>query len=369
MKGTLYADVRDLLVDDGGRPIDEPASQVDEPAPQPSRRVRFYERATAASTSGSKDGTEIGLEQFLNRLRTAWNNQVLLYVHGVGGQAAVLRDTERLQEQCDHADPGLVQVVPLLWPAPHRRAETGGRNPDADTQPASAAPADADADTGVGAAGVGDVLRTLLNRRDARHPAKRKRISVLAHGVGVRVLRDALASWPDDAGPPYGAFSNVFLTAADVGWHALETGRSGRRLSDAARNVTVYYANDDWAFSSPVTRQQYPAATRRLGQAGPADLAAVAKNVYAVDCDDVYAVDRHDDRTRVATESDTSPYFLVGRRGAGTPDPAVSGDRDDRKMPGPLVKHLLHALRTGRVRADPATRTHVLDHAEKRGDR
>lgn len=155
--------------------------------------------------------------------------------------------------------------------------------------------------------------------------------------------------------PPYGAFRNVFLTAADIGWHALETGRSGRRLSDAARNVTVYYANDDWAFSSPVTRRQYPAATRRLGQAGPADLAAVAKNVYAVDCDDVYAVDRHDDRTGAAAESEESPHFLT------------AGGGDDE--PGPLVKHLLHALRTGRVDANPATRTHVLAPARKRSDR
>lgn len=367
MTDTLYATVRRLLNADG-RPIDEPASQ-------PPRHVRFAPRDLRPYPTGcfckiqaegrrraraGDAGNEIGLKEFLHRLRTTYESHVLLYVHGVGGPTAVVQDTERLQKQCDHAEPGLVQVVPVLWPAPDRPDWIGRNNPEADAELAPAAP------SGPIAVAVGDVLHTLLNRRDARPPAERKRISVLAHGVGARVLRDALASWADYAGPPYGAFRNVFLTAADIGWHALETGRSGRRLSDAARNLTVYYANDDWAFSSPVTRRQYPAATRRLGQAGPADLAAVATNVYAVDCDDVYyTIDRDD----FATESDTSPYFLAGRRSSGTPGPAVSGDRDDRKTPGPVVTHVLHSLRTGRVDADPATRTRVLDPTGKGADR
>ena len=346
MTRTLYATVRRLL------------NITDEPVPQPPRPVRFalddlqpytkgrfceYERDDAGKHQEDADdhdqdaGSEIGLEQFLHRLRTAWNNQVLLYVHGTGKPSTVFQENERLQKQCDQAEPGLVQVVPVIWPSPDRRIRNKGDDPDADAQPA--------------AAGVGNVLRTLLQRRDVRHPAERKRISVLAHGVGARVLRDALASWADDAGPPYGAFRNIFLAAADISQHALEKGRHGRRLSDAARNVTVYYANDDWAFSSLVTRRRNPAVTRRLGQAGPADLSEAAKNVYAVDCDNVYTIGRDG----VAVESAESPYFLTG-----------SSDSD---TPSPVVTHLLHALRTGRVDADPATQTRVLAPAEGRGDR
>lgn len=366
MKCTLYATVRRLL-DKAGQPVDEPA-------PQPPRCVRFaldrrpypkgyfckYERKDAGEHKAEDAGKEIGLDLFLDGLQTAWNSQVLLYVHGTGAPATVLKENERLQEQCDDAEPGLVQVVPVLWPSPDRRTWTGGNAPEADAQPAQDAP---DGTVGVG---VGDVLRTLLHWRDNQPLASRKRISVLAHGTGARVLRDALASWADDTGPPYGAFRNIFLVAADVGQHALETGRPGQRLSDAARNVTVYYANDDWAFSSPASRRR-DAATRRLGQTGPADLSAAAQNVYAVDCDDVYALDRDDGRGGVAAESAESPYFFAGSGGGERPYPPASGDRDhretrdeDHETPGPMVTHLLHALRTGRVDADPATRTWVL---------
>ena len=372
MTRTPYATVRRLLDAADGEPVREPAPRpprpvrfaLDDSRPYPTGYFCEHEQEDAgeheknAGMHEQEDaGKEIGLDRFLHRLQTAWNSQVLLYVHGDSAPATVFQENERLQKHCDRAEPGLVQVVPVLWPAPDRRARTGGNDQDADAQPAPAAPG------GPISVSVGDVLRTLLHRRDTRRPAERKRISVLAHGVGARVLRDALASWADDAGPPYGAFRNVFLVAADIGQHALETGQRGRCLSDAARNVTVYYANDDWAFSSTVTRRQPAAVTRRLGQAGPVDLSATAKNVYAVDCDDVYALDRDDGRGGVPGESDESPYFLAGSAG--------SAGSDDREKPGPVVTHLLHALRTGRVKADPATRTQVLgaDPAENGGER
>lgn len=366
MTCTPYATVRRLL-DADGKPVHEPAPRpprsvrfaLDDPRPYPTgyfceherEDAGEHEREDAGEYEREDAGKEIGVEQFLHRLRTAWNNHVLLYVHGASEPATVFRENDRLQKQCDHAEPGLVQVVPVLWPAPDRRARTGENDHD-DARPA------ADAPGGAIAAGVGNVLRTLLpllHRRDARRPAERKRINVLAHGGGARVLRDALASWADDAGPLYGAFRNVFLVAADLGQHALETGRLGRCMSDAARNVTVYYANDDWAFSSTVTRRWRAAVTRRLGQTGPADLSAAAKNVYAVDCDDVYAVAHDDDRGGVPAESDESPYFLTGSGGGETP--------------GAVVTHLLHALRTGRVKADPATRTKVLTPTGNGGER
>ncbi len=381
MTCTPYATVRRLL-DADGKPVHEPAPRpprsvrfaLDDPRPYPTGYFCEHEREDAGEHEREDAGNEIGVERFRDRLRTAWNSQVLLYVHGAGAPATVFRENDRLQKQCDRAEPGLVQVVPVLWPASDRRAPTGENDHD-DARPA------ADAPGGAIAAGVGDVLRTLLpllHRRDARRPAERKRISVLAHGGGARVLRDALASWADDAGPLYGAFRNVFLVAADIGQHALETGHRGRCLSDAARNVTVYYANDDWAFSSTVTRRQPAAVTRRLGQAGPADLSAAAKNVYAVDCDDVYAVAHDDDRGGVPAESDESPYFLAGSGDRDTPGTVVKhlsprgqppgGARRDRDTPG-VVKHLLHALRTGRVNADPATRTWVLTPTGNGGER
>lgn len=362
MTRTLYATVRRLLDAADGTPVNEPI-------PRHPRPVRFalndfrpystgyfceYEREAAGEHEQEAAGKQIVPKRFLDRLWTAWNSQVLLYVHGTDPPAATLEKNERLQKQCDHAEPGLVQVVPMFWPSPDRHARTDGNNHDTDTQPASVTPGDSIAN------GVGDVLRTLLRSRDHQPLANRKRISILAEGVGARMLRDALASWTHDAGPLYGAFRNIFLVAADIGQHTLEADRRGRCLSDAARNVTVYYANDDWAFSSTVMQHRRAATTRRLGQAGPADLSAMAQNVYAVDCDDVYAIDREDGGGGVPAESDKSPYFLAGSGSRGKPDPAGSGDRDTRETPGPVVTHFLYALRTGRVETDPATRTRML---------
>lgn len=357
MTRTLYATVRRLL-DADGKPVDEPVPPqsprpvrfaLNDPRPYPTGCFCEYEREDAGKHEQEAAGKQIVPKRFLDRLWTAWNSQVLLYVHGTGGPVTVFQENERLQKQCDRAEPGLVDVVPVLWPSPDRRTQTGGNDQDADPQPA---PEGLDGPISVG---VHDVLRTVLCSRDDQPLASRKRISVLAHGAGTRVLRDALAPWADNASPLYGVFRNIFLVAPDIGQHTLETDRRGRCLSDAARNVTVYYANDDWAFSSTVTRRP-AAATRRLGQSGPADLSATAQNVYAVDCDDVYAIDRGG----VPAESDESPYFLAGSGGRGKPNPAVSGDLDDRETTGPVVTHLLHALRTGRVDAAPATRTRML---------
>lgn len=151
-----------------------------------------------------------------------------------------------------------------------------------------------------------------------------------------------------------------------------------RRVSfvpgDPAHNVTVYYANDDWAFSTVTRRHgtaehrlgQAEPADRRLGQAEPADLSAT-NNVYAVDCDDVHVVDGGD-HSRDAVPGST--YFLAEKGNPSTLDSAVadgvkrdSGRREPEgapTTPGPVVTHLLHALQTGCVDADSVTRTRVL---------
>ena len=150
------------------------------------------------------------------------------------------------------------------------------------------------------------------------------------------MLRGALESWVHDFGAVHGVFRNIFLAAADVVNETLETDRPGRCLSDAARNVTVYYANDDLALrTSKVTNLRHKVLSRRLGHTGPEDMSRVAKNVYAIDCDDF--------------NNSTDPpvghaYFL----------------RDRNDNVSPVFTHLWHAVTTGRVDADPTTRTKVL---------
>ena len=95
-------------------------------------------------------------------------------------------------------------------------------------------------------------------------------------------------------------------------------------------------ASDDFALrSSKVSNLKNKIVSKRLGHSGPEDMARVARNVYAMDCDDFNnTIDRPTGHS----------YFL----------------RDERGEPGPVFKHMLRSMRTGRVDVDPLTRTGIL---------
>ena len=126
------------------------------------------------------------------------------------------------------------------------------------------------------------------------------------------------------------------MVAADVVNETLVPGESGRYISAACRNVTVYFASDDWALrASKVTNLKSKIVSRRLGRTGPEDMSKVASNVYAVDCDDF---------NNTLDPPAGHSYFLTDAAG----------------HPSPVFPHLLRSLRTGRVHADPSTRTLIL---------
>ena len=164
-----------------------------------------------------------------------------------------------------------------------------------------------------------------------------KRINVLAHSMGARVLRNALRTWAHHYGrgqvPQF--FRNVFLVAADLVNHTLEPGQEGRFILDSARNVVVYYANDDLAMAaSKLANLKSGTVSRRLGMTGPEGLYALPDKVYAADCDNF---NNEFDAPRGHS------YFLE------RPDGEVS----------PVLLHMTEALRTGRVR--PGDRHVVLE--------
>jgi len=117
-----------------------------------------------------------------------------------------------------------------------------------------------------------------------------KRINVLAHSMGNRVLRQTMVNWQKDyqpAGVPL-LFRNTFLVAADIVNESLHRGHPGKLLSHASRNVVVYYASDDLALrASKVSNLKNAEASRRLGHSDPEDMDLTPKNVYAIDRDDV----------------------------------------------------------------------------------
>ena len=154
--------------------------------------------------------------------------------------------------------------------------------------------------------------------------------------MGNRVLRGALERWAHDYDPVPGVFRNIFMIAADVVNETLEPCESGRYISAACRNVTVYFANDDLALrASKVANLKSKVVSRRLGHTGPEDMAKVAGNVYAIDCDDF--------NNTVASPTGHA-YFL----------------NDEAGQKSPVFHHIMRSIQTGRVDADPATRTKIL---------
>ncbi len=99
----------------------------------------------------------------------------------------------------------------------------------------------------------------------------------------------------------------------------------GIDITEASRNVVVYFASDDLALrASKGANLRHRIASRRLGHTGPEDMRKVPDNVYALDCDDV--------NTAYDTPKGHS-YFLD----------------DDDGNPGNVFQHMLACVQSGRV--------------------
>lgn len=272
---------------------------------------------------------EVGGMNFMSRLRASDYRQVLLYIHGFSNQPGdVFRNAREFQALCDASDKKTqdrekkagVVVVPVIWPCDD---DLGIVKDYWDDQKSADGSAQA----------FSRALSIFLKWREseANEPEVApclKRINVLAHSMGNRVLREALCAWnrydlPD--GLPL-IFRNTFLVAADIENESIHRGERGQLICDASRNVVVYFASDDLALrASKASNLKNKIASRRLGHTGPENMDLAPKNVYVVDCDDV--------------NNDYDPpkghsYFRSGR----TPG-----------QPGVVFDHIHACLREGRV--------------------
>jgi esterase/lipase superfamily enzyme len=286
------------------------------------RRIAFVEGDDEPGASlyfcerqGPGSYVELTAVPFFARLRRGSRQQVLFLVHGFNCQPEqrIFPDAERLQDLCDALAPGLVEVVPLVWPC--------GDDPGLvldywDDQRAADA-------SGLALARI---LGKFIAWRDrlGAEDACLKHVNLLAHSMGNRVLATALSSWAQDYSTVPALFRSVLMVAADVPNDLFAAGQPGAVIAGAARHVVVYHAADDLALrSSKVVNVRHKVVRRRLGHTGPVDLDGAPRNVVAVDCDGFNS--RYD---RFGHS-----YFLA--------------DPDGR--PGALLRHLVETLRTGRV--------------------
>jgi len=279
---------------------------------------------------GKENYIELGSVQFLNRLKNCKEKQILIYIHGYSNlpKEHIFPRASMLQTLFDIKEKGLVQVIPLIWPCDN---DFGSLKDYWDDQRAADASAFA----------FGRVFEMFMKWREKEDNIKNpcmKRINVLAHSMGNRVLRESVKAWAKydrNYSLPI-IFRNSFLASADVVNETLEPGKDGNLVCQCSRNVTVYYASDDLALrASKITNLKNKIASRRLGHTGPESPNKVPKNVYSVDCDDV--------NTKYDFPAGHS-YFL---------DNGKKPKKGRKLVPGVVFKHMFNSIKTGRVKDEP----------------
>ncbi len=242
----------------------------------PSHSVYFCQRKS------KKKLVELGSKAFLDHLHEAPQRQVLLYIHGFSNLPDdVFANVEEFQRLCDQTSAKEVLVIPVIWPCDN---DLGIVKDYWDDQKSA----------DYSAISLARALSLFLKWRDEREAAGLdsclKRINVLAHSMGNRVLRETLCEWDryDLAQGVPMLFRNTFLIAADIENESIHRGQRGELISHASRNVVVYYASDDLALrGSKAANLKNRIASRRLGHSGPENMDLAPHNLYAVDCDDV----------------------------------------------------------------------------------
>ena len=137
---------------------------------------------------GDEACVELGSEAFMQRLKVTPYKQLLAYIHGFSNMpAAVLEAAGEFQALCDQRKPGEVLVIPFIWPCDD---DFGIMKDYWDDQKAADASSFAFA----------RVLEKFNRWRNSAefnpaHDPCRKRINVLAHSMGNRVLRGTLEAW------------------------------------------------------------------------------------------------------------------------------------------------------------------------------
>jgi len=281
------------------------------------------------------DGTiaTVGRDNFMLELKTSPYRQLLFYIHGYSNLPEdVFKAATEFQQLCDDAINQEVQVIPVIWPCDN---DLGIIKDYWDDQKA----ADSSATS------FARALQRFVEWRNSKlaepddDPCL-KRINVLAHSMGNRVLRETLAAWDkyDLADGVPMIFRNTFLVAADIENESIHRGERGQLICDASRNVVVYYASDDLALrSSKAANLKNKIASRRLGHSGPENMELTPKNVYIVDCDEV---------NNAYDNPKGHSYFRSGR---------------EEGKPGVVFDHIFGCLRTGRVfPEDPERRVTIL---------
>ena len=273
---------------------------------------------------------ELGSDALMSKLRESKARQLLFFIHGFSNlpEPDIFPRAAKLQKYFDAKEPDLILVVPIIWPCDNDLGIIKDYWDDQKSADGSAF-------------SFARVLQFFMAWRDEAPEDSPclKRINILAHSMGNRVFRETLSVWNkyDLANGVPLLFRNTILMAADIVNESLEEEEDGRLISQASRNVSVYYASDDLALrSSKISNLKNKVASRRLGHTGPEDSRKVQSNVYSIDCDNFN--NRYD-------SPKGHSYFLS----------------DENNNIGAVFEHMFNTIKTGRVSVDDeVNRKHIL---------
>lgn len=274
---------------------------------------------------------ELGANKLMSKLRDSNSKQILFFIHGFSNlpEPDIFPRVEKLQAYFDAKEQDLVEVVPIIWPCDNDAGIVKDYWDDQKSADLS----------GFSFARALEFFMAWRNKEPEDTPCL-KRINILAHSMGNRVFRETLAQWDryDLANGVPLLFRNTILMAADIVNESLEEGMAGRLISQSSRNVSVYYASDDFALrSSKISNLKNKVASRRLGHTGPEDMKKTQSNVYAIDCDNFN--NKYD-----APKGHS--YFL----------------NDDKNNIGAVFEHMFNTIKTGRVDVgENLNRKHILE--------
>jgi len=230
--------------------------------------------------NASGDYTEIGSLAFFQELRDSDCDELLIFLHGFNSlPEGVFSKAQELQSLLSQQQQRSVLVIPLVWPCDADRGLVQDYFDDQKSADAS----------GYAYMRLIEKFFAWRENNSTLETPCLKHVNVLAHSMGNRVLRAALHlthRYYQQNGLPM-VFRNTFMVAADVVNETLEFEHEGRHITQASRNVVVYFAADDLALrASKVANVAGNIASRRMGHSGPERIEQTPKNVYAIDCND-----------------------------------------------------------------------------------
>lgn len=223
---------------------------------------------------------EVGHDVLMNQLRASSHQNIIFFIHGYNNlpENMIFQHAQALQT-CFNND---VMIIPIIWPCDN---DLGQIKDYYDDQQAAD-------DSGTAFARG---LQKFLAWQDDCNPCG-KRMHILAHSMGNRVLRQTLKLWNERFlfnGIPM-IFRNIFMVAADVVNETLAYGNDGITISHAAHKVHVLFAADDLALrGSKAANLRHGIASRRLGHTGVGNRQNVPHNIVQLDCD---GLNNHMDR-------------------------------------------------------------------------